>query len=240
MELVPQSQLSPYAKRLPQMAKTGDPEQDARAKVQHPVLQQVISTLQRHPDMILETMGWLQRRLATTEKAEQKMAAEDAIFEEKECTTVGRLPDDWVCGWLQHETCGALSDQLVLKMLKHDASVIDRLKRYALQLSTATTWPSECSVKKVCSRVLSERHKQVGAPLSKEWVETRVSQTGIVNWKVGGCELCLRAGAIPFRAASVEHLSEAPRSSVSMLQKTRCSMDAGDRGFMRSESTPWA
>lgn len=71
-------------------------------------------------------------------------------------------------------------------MLASNSQSIDRLKRFALQLGDATVLPTECQTKKVCSRVLSERHKTVSAPLSKQWVETNVLQTGAINWKEGG------------------------------------------------------
>lgn len=88
--------------------------------------------------------------------------------------------------WLAPKRNMRRDQRRILKMLAKSSQSIDRLKKFALQLADSTNLPPECHVKKVCSRVLSERHKTVSAPLSKAWVETYVLQTGVINWKQGG------------------------------------------------------
>lgn len=175
--------LSPFAKRCPKPRRTGDAQADSRSELEYAALQQVITILQENPGFTLETLGGLQRQLRG-----QRPEPEDKEprFSEKQFGTLGRIPDDWLAGWLQSLCNGALSNDLLAKVLRADPGAIVRLRRFALQMSDAVRMPPACQVKKICSRVLTDRHSTVGSPLNHDWVTANINGLGEINWKSGG------------------------------------------------------
>lgn len=180
--------LTPFAKRLPKAKKAGDATDDARQELHHVATQQVITLLQAHPHLSMEALGSLQRSVGANKRKRESEDDREARFADKEVGVLSKLLDKWFAGWLQTLTNGALSDELLTKVLRHGSlgATLLRLRKFSLQMSGMMQLPPECSVKKVCARLLNDRHHAVGGPVSQAWVEAAISISGDINWKDGG------------------------------------------------------
>lgn len=180
--------ISPFASRLAKPRKTGDAHTDTRRQVEHTGLQQLITILQAHPDLTLETLGIVQKRVAAL--SQRAPADAETRFADKDCTSLGRLPAAWFLGWVQQHCGGALNDDLMSKMMRADSQAAEKLRAFSLQMSDGTRLPDVCKVQKLCARVFNHRHKEVASPLSAAWVEKAISVSGKIDWARGGCRGC--------------------------------------------------
>lgn len=181
--------MTSYAKRCPKLKKSGDAQKDARSEIEYAAVQQAISILQSNPHLALETVGMMQKKLQNM-SAETSNDGAEARFTERECSTIARLPEEWFAQWLKSITNGALADDLMKKVLRADPTALLRLKTFSLQMAESVVLPHQCAIKKICARVLNDRHTTVGAPLSHDWITKNIAVSGNINWKSGGCMLC--------------------------------------------------
>lgn len=176
---------------FPKAKKTGNPELDQQAEVNHKALQKVAGILYDRPDLVLETLTKLELRVSKASVAED--TDKGAMFEQP-VTTIGRIPSDWWASFCQQLSGGSLGDGLLVQVLKADTSSLDRLVQFTLQLPTSVILPAECRTKKVCARVLAERARVLNTRLCREWVNRAVKPNGDIDWAQG----CQGGSATPF------------------------------------------
>lgn len=184
-------ELTTYAKRLPKpKAGHGD---GSKSEAEWKALQKILSCLQHRSDLVLETLAALELKV---EKTTTTTDAQDTDPEfDTEIRVLNDFPEDWMAGWIQHQTGMAINDRALEKMLVADPAVLDKLRRFSLQLHPQLVMPKSLQIQKLCGRVLDQFSCDIGSPLASTWAKSHIDAAGNISWKNGGpswgriCEL---------------------------------------------------
>lgn len=176
-------ELTPYAQRFPIPKRTGDVQKDGKSELDYIACQKVVSLLQARPSLAFETLGALESKQHVDPTVEQD------IFP-KEVVTFGHIKSDWWASWLQRHTANALHDDMLRRIVQHDASSVERLRYFCTQVPRTVVLPPGCKVRKVCARVLDERARDVGTRLNNDWLTEHTKPNGAVCWGLGAGLLC--------------------------------------------------
>lgn len=181
--------LTSFAKRLPK-PKSGHGD-GSKYEARHKALQKIISCLQHRGELILETLAGLELKVERAPLGE--VSTYDPEFE-GDIRVLADIPDDWLAGWIQSQTGMAITDAKLAAMLVADPQVLDKLRRFALQLHQQIVLPKSLQVQKLCGRVLGQVSRNLGRPLSGTWTVDNADAQGNISWKKGGC-----LGVVAFR-----------------------------------------
>lgn len=184
-----------WAKKMPKLKFDG--VDAARTETLRFALQKTASLLYKNPDLILETLAELESKVAKA--GVPSATVEEPMFPGDKVTTFRSVPDEWVASWLQAQTGGLLTDTLLQKVLGKSHGQFERLKIFATQLPGHMAWSGGLLYKKVAARALDERARELGNPVSREWVKKAIAVTGDINW-AHGCWCCVGGVIVnPFR-----------------------------------------
>lgn len=184
-------ELVPLAKRVPKPRKTGDTDLDSTKELQFFGFQKIITHLTHRPDLILEALGWIETKIGTDMSKEPDA---DECFA-KTVVTFGRLPSDWVAAWCQKQAGGALTDEMLVKMLKVEPQSIERLQTFALQCPKTLCLPEEAKLKKVCAACSASGPRRCGAASTGSgWPTSRAMAASIGVPEA--TRLCAQSGRI--------------------------------------------
>ena len=170
---------SAYAKRLPQVKKTGNFLQDSEAEARRYATMQCIDILNRDPSHAHPTLNFLQRRISEGARA----AAVSVDEEFQSVSTLQRLGKGWVLNFLVR-----ISDiplHALVKAVAFDADAGVQLLMFALVYGSNLKIPPEGAVKEVLWRAFLARDAVVGHRL-RSWSEKGgVGKDFRLNWKKG-------------------------------------------------------
>lgn len=167
-----------WAKKMPKFKIDG--MDAARAETLRFALQKASSLLFKHPDLILETLAEVEAKVAKA--AASNHVIDEPMFSVDKVTTFRLVPDEWIASWLQAQSGGLLTDSLLQKVLGKSHGQFERLKMFATQLPGCMAWTGGLMYNKVAARALDDRARQLGNPVSREWVEKAIAVTGDINW----------------------------------------------------------
>lgn len=172
----------------------------ARAETLRFALQKASSLLFKHPDLILETLAEVEAKVAKA--AASNHVIDEPMFSVDKVTTFRLVPGEWIASWLQAQSGGLLTDSLLQKVLGKSHGQFERLKMFATQLPGCMAWTGGLMYKKVAARALDDRARQLGNPVSREWVEKAIAVTGDINWAHG----CRSWGSLCFCSFGLKQL----------------------------------
>ena len=168
-----------YAKKLPQVKKTGNFLQDSEAEARRYATMQCIDILNRDPSHAHPTLNFLQRRISEGARA----AAVSVDEEFQSVSTLQRLDKGWVLNFLVR-----ISDiplHALVKAVAFDADAGVQLLMFALVYGSNLKIPPEGAVKEVLWRAFLARDAVVGHRL-RSWSEKGgVGKDFRLNWKKG-------------------------------------------------------
>lgn len=126
-------------------------------------LVKVIDRIMSQPGLAQKTWSSLENGLIKA--SSQTSNASKETFDKK-IAKISQLPVDFIASFLVEASGGLLSKATVDKIDGHDLQALLRLLCMATKTSPGTPLPAAMQNRKVCSRVLFARHKQVGGRLS--------------------------------------------------------------------------
>lgn len=179
--------LSSYSQRLPKPKRTGDPDADNEALLEHQAFQRLITLLENSrkgpasansDGIIIKTLGYVQARLSKSHVSDENQF--DASV-----TTIAKLPNSWSAAWLM-ATCPAITPSMVQKIARADPDGLDRLIHFSHQLPKTFQLLPECTDKRVAFRLLQKLYTRHGARITHPWVAKCIGGDGVLNWKAGG------------------------------------------------------
>lgn len=143
----------------------------------------VADCLQHRSDLVLETLAALELKV---EKTTTTTDAQDTDPEfDTEIRVLNDFPEDWMAGWIQHQTGMAINDRVLEEILVADPAVLDKLRRFSLQLHPQLVMPKSLQIQKVCGRVLDQVSRDIGSPLASTWAKSHIDAAGNISWKTG-------------------------------------------------------
>lgn len=170
-----------WAKKMPKIKFEGVDAQ--RSETLRFALQKASSLLYSNPDLILETLAEIESKVAKT--SQTRAPVDEPMFSGDKITTFRSVPDEWFASWLQAQTGGLLTDALLQKVLGKSHGQFERLKVFATQLPGSMSWSGDLLYKKVAARALDERARELGSPVSREWIKKAIDIIGNINWAHG-------------------------------------------------------
>lgn len=178
--------LTPYAKALPKLKRTGDAHTDNEGDMRRRSLMKTISRLQENPAVVLQVEQYVMKLLDPDTKT---AAAQDDKWDRTVVSTM-RLPKYWCAKWLaQNDTStGTKLSQPILDLMdSKDTKNIKRLFNMVTMTLPTTPLPHKARDSKLlCSQLWTARLRELDDFL-RGWCQKAVDPTtGIVNWTKGG------------------------------------------------------
>lgn len=177
----PPAAVAAFTKRCPRPKKTANAEEQQRNNIDQNALVSIIEILMNDPDRILPTLGALQSSPEAPKRS--GVSEEDEVWDET--PSLRRIPAAWWVTWIIGASEGSLSHAKVRAIIEADGDKLIHLLVFALQLSPARQFPTACTNKRVCSRMLSSRATQLGDRL--RGLDEHISANGVVKWGAGDC-----------------------------------------------------
>jgi len=173
------SELCAYAKRMPQVEKTGNFLQDSEAEAQRDATMACIDILIREPSHAHPTHNFLQRRI--TEVARAGAVNTDEEF--SGVTTMQRLDKGWVLNFLVRISDIPLN--ALVKAVAFDGEAHVQLLVFALVYGSNLKIPPQAVVKEVLWRAFLARDNAVGKRLRSWSANGGIGKDFRINWKKG-------------------------------------------------------
>lgn len=165
-----------------------------QAETLRTALQKTATILYNNPCFILETLAEVERKVRKAEAASSH--DDDPSFDSAKVSTFRSLLDEWVASWLQSQSAGLLTDQLLHKVIQRSPANFERLKVFACQLPNSMVWNQKLMVKKVAARSLEHRARELSNLVSREWVQKAIDVTGEIRWHHGWPWSCRGSGRL--------------------------------------------
>lgn len=170
--------ISQVSKKVPNDKETGDMAVDFMKQQQKVALCETIDMMQSHAHIRQAVRDYAHGLLSAA--VAQKEAIVEDLFATTP-TTLGKLEEDFVLGWIAKNT--ELSANDLSKCRAFDSKFTHKLFLLMVHAMAGTKVPESCRSKRVLARALDMRLHQLGAPFELLKVDNKdIMQSGKVNW----------------------------------------------------------
>lgn len=193
--------LSALAERVPKIRRTADAAENNRRMIIRSAMQNVIRYLGDHPESAVDVWQSLDSALIVGASDSKKGGRAGSSAEwEASRTSWGKLPTDYLAGWLC-SLPGGPSKSMLDRIDSQDGEAVRDIFTMATQLRRTDAIPKPCLKKALMAKVLAFRFEHVGPRLTG-WFAESVDAQGGINWSK--CPLFALTWEGP-RLASVSH-----------------------------------
>ena len=145
-------EVSPLVTKLPKLIKTGNSELDLENAMERDGVIEVLNLMHTHPKQIDKVVRYYKSavRNADTSDADDYFPA---------VTTLGKLPDDWLAGWLANRS--NIPVATLGKCKAFDGEAIKKMVTFELGASWQLQLPQQCIKKDITARALDMRSSEL-------------------------------------------------------------------------------
>lgn len=199
-----QQNLSPLAKKVPNIKKTNVASVDMRLQIERDALITVIDTLSKDYSLLEKTYGFLKRESAKQSR-EQTTEGIDAPPFPAAYTYLAKLPSYWYCSWIVRASKGYCTKTIYENIELKDPENLRRAFDFFTCTNSGHAWPAAALDKVVLERMMDRRAKDVGDRI-KGWFQVALRQDSSIDWTKGG-PYTIEWAPSTDRAISVKHIS---------------------------------
>ena len=163
--------------KLPKLIKTGNSELDLENAMERDGVIEVLNLMHTHPKQIDKVVRYYKSavRNADTSDADDYFPA---------VTTLGKLPDDWLAGWLANRS--NIPVATLGKCKAFDGEAIKKMVTFELGASWQLQLPQHCIKKDITARALDMRSAELEHRLKSADAVSHISGNGKINWGAVG------------------------------------------------------
>lgn len=205
--------LDPLALKVPEPKSTGDTDQDTRNQVHRDTFVAIVDMLCKQPSLRLPALGFLRVEEKARKKCEAERVPEPPF--PKSFTTLAKLPADWYCSWIVHESQGLCTKDMLTDIQLRDPDALRRIFDFLTVTTVSTAWPLAAHDRAVLQRMFSHRATDVGDRI-RGWFQRALRPDGSVDWQEGG-PYTIEFDPISRRAIAVRHISGARKEMPSHI-----------------------
>jgi len=168
--------VSPLVTKLPKLLKTSY-ELDLENAMERDGVIEVLNLMHTHPKQIDKVVRYYKSavRNADTSDADDYFPA---------VTTLGKLPDDWLAGWLANRS--NIPVATLGKCKAFDGEAIKKMVTFELGASWQLQLPQQCIKKDITARALDMRSSELERRLKTADAVRHISGNGKSNWGAVG------------------------------------------------------
>ena len=166
--------LSPLAKRVPRLSKTGDADLDSRNEEHRSALIGVLNHFHRQPELQLPTFIALNSGKITPNTVSNLWP--DGV------TCVGKLPKFHKAQLLVADSQGRLTHEAMNKINLHDPQAIPQMFQVAVQMEDSFSWPPSVQGKDLNGAVLLLRMQYLNHRIWRLFEHRALKPNGEVDW----------------------------------------------------------
>ena len=169
--------ISPMVAKLPKLIKTGNSELDLENAMERDGVIEVLNLMHTHPKQIDKVVRYYKSavRNADTSDADDYFPA---------VTTLGKLPDDWLAGWLANRS--NIPVATLGKCKAFDGEALKKMVTFELGSSWQLQLPQHCIKKDITARALDMRSAELEHRLKSADAVSHISGNGKINWGAVG------------------------------------------------------
>lgn len=199
--------ISPWAKKIPKVKKTGDVDKDLQLNIERDSLIYIMDTLAANPSLVMPTKGFMERELkkqAGAEKTKQGNYIGGAPFP-ADYKYLAKIPRYWYTSWMVENSDGEITKDMASNLELADSAVLRRAFDFFTCTHSGHAWPQLALDRSVMSKMFAARSEECG-PRLKGWWARAVRRDSTVDWSKGGAYTLLFDQATG-RASRVKHVS---------------------------------